>query len=114
MAGKAGASGRRPGSKNKRSLVAEAAMNIVREKLGNLIPDAFDGDAVAYLQSVYRDPSYSSEERRDAAKAAARFERPALMATTVKGDAENPLVVQATVDLDSQINELLKKAMGGS
>ena len=38
----------------------------------------FDGDALAYLMSVYKDPLKPENLRIDAAKAAIRYERPAL------------------------------------
>jgi hypothetical protein len=46
--------------------------------LHDAIPDAFTGDAHAFLMSVYKDPSKPESLRVDAAKAAIRFEKPSL------------------------------------
>jgi hypothetical protein len=58
---------------------AEAA---IREK--NLEP--FDGDAVAYLMSVYKDTTRTDEMRLQAAQAAAPYERPRLSSVDAKVD----------------------------
>lgn len=42
------------------------------------IPEAFEGDAHALLMAVYKDPSRPIDLRVDAAKAAIRYEKPAL------------------------------------
>ena len=42
------------------------------------IQSAFEGDALAFLMSVYKDPSKPENVRIDAAKAAIRYERPPL------------------------------------
>jgi hypothetical protein len=59
-------------------------MKVVAERLKQAVPDAFEGDGVAYMQSVYRDPAFSMEQRLDAAAKAARFERPTLAAVAVQ------------------------------
>ena len=48
------------------------------------VPDAFKGDAHALLISVYTDPAFDMPLRMDAAKAAIRFEKPALASQTIK------------------------------
>ena len=75
--------GRPKGSRNKRTVAVEQAMQVVAEKLKHSVPDAFEGDGVAFLQSVYRDPSFPVALRLDAAAKAARFERPMLAATAI-------------------------------
>jgi hypothetical protein len=57
-------------------------MQILAEKLKQAVPDAFEGDGVAYMQSVYRNPSFSLELRLDAAAKAARL--PTLAAIAVQ------------------------------
>jgi len=88
-------------------------MQIAAEKLKQAVPDAFEGDGVAYMQAVYRDPSFSQELRLDAAARAARFERLTLAAVAVQ---QTP---KARVDLSALSAEeraimrvLLRKAMG--
>jgi hypothetical protein len=102
--------GRPPGARNKRTIAVEQAMQVVAEKLKEAVPDVFEGDAVCFMQSVYRDPSFPVELRLDAASKAARFERPALAAVLTKDAtaAETP----PTIDVSQRINELLGKARG--
>lgn len=49
-------------------------MQVVAEKLKETVPNVFEGDGVAYMQSVYRDPSFPTELRLDAAAKASRYE----------------------------------------
>ena len=59
-------------------------MQVVAAKFKGEIPDAFDGDGVAYLQTVYRNPALPVGVRIDAAAKSARYERPALAATLTR------------------------------
>ena len=43
-----------------------------------MVGGAFEGDALAYLMSIYKNPAKPENLRIDAAKAAIRYERPAL------------------------------------
>ena len=88
-------------------------MHVVAEKLKQSVPDAFEGDGVAYMQSVYRDPSFSQELRLDAAAKAARFERPMLAAIAVQQPppARLDLSALSPEERDSMIG-LLRKALG--
>src|ERR1700742_1237891 len=76
--------GRVKGTPNRRTAAVEAAARAVAERFKAEVPTAFDGDGVAYLQTVYRDPSAPQELRLDAAAKAARFERPTLAAIAVQ------------------------------
>lgn len=79
--------GRPPGAKNRRTREREDAIAAAEERLKAMLgPDMFDGDAHAFLMSVYKDPAVDLERRLDAAKAAIRFEKPALAATELKGE----------------------------
>jgi hypothetical protein len=46
--------------------------------LADVLPDAFQGDAHALLMSIYKNTDKPIELRLDAAKAAIRYEKPAL------------------------------------
>jgi hypothetical protein len=70
--------GRPKGAKNKRTAEREAATKEMAGQIQNVVGGAFEGDALAYLMSVYKDPSKPENVRIDAAKAAIRYERPAL------------------------------------
>jgi hypothetical protein len=107
--GKREGSGRPKGAKNKRTVAVEAAMQVVTAKFKDAVPEAFDGDSVAYMQTVYRDPSFPVELRLDAAAKAARFERPALAATLTRDVTPMPTTPAA---VDQRIAELLRKGMG--
>jgi hypothetical protein len=96
------------GAKNKRTVAVETAMQVVAERFRAEVPAAFDGDGVAYLQTVYRDPHQPTELRMDAAAKAARYERPALAATLTRDvtPARDPAA------MDERIAELLRKGLG--
>ncbi len=87
--------GRPKGAKNRRTVAVEHAMQVVAEKLKQAVPEAFEGDGVAHMQSVYRDPSFPQELRLDAAAKAARFERPTLAAIAVQQPPRARLDVSA-------------------
>ena len=61
--GKREGAGRPSGARNKRTRAVEAAMEVVREKFEAAVPAAFEGDGVAFLQVVYRDPANPIEVR---------------------------------------------------
>jgi hypothetical protein len=85
------ARGRPKGAKNKRTAAREAAMKEMAAQIGKAVGDAFEGDALAYLISVYKDPLKPETLRIDAAKAAIRYERPAL-APGEQGDRDRDFV----------------------
>jgi hypothetical protein len=68
--------GRPPGRKNNKTLALEAAAR----KAASEIDGAFDGDAHAFLQAVYRNPNVPLEVRIMAAGRALRVEKPTLSA----------------------------------
>jgi hypothetical protein len=76
--------GRPLGAKNKLTREVEAAMKAVAEEFAEAVPDAFTGDGVAFLQTVYKDPKLPLAVRMDAAAKAARFERPMLASSNVR------------------------------
>jgi hypothetical protein len=59
-------------------------MEAVAKGFAEAVPDAFAGDGVAFLQTVYKDPRLPQSVRIDAAAKAARFERPMLNSTNVR------------------------------
>ena len=71
--------GRKPGSKNKRTLEIEQATEGAAEMIARALGlDAFEGDAHSFLMAVYKNLKIPVDLRVDAAKAAIRFEKPAL------------------------------------
>lgn len=66
---------------NKKKLIAEAA-----EKAQKLLGDQegiFEGNALAYLMSIYKNPAIEMHTRMDAAKTAINFESARLATTSV-------------------------------
>lgn len=78
--GKREGAGRPPGVKNKRTAEMAAAVAAAAKQIAAAIPDAFAGDAHALLMAVYKNEAHEWPLRVDAAKAAIRFEKPALNA----------------------------------
>jgi hypothetical protein len=60
---------------------------------------AFEGDAHAFLMGVYKDTRIDIEKRIDAAKAAIRYEKPALSTIEAR--------VEATVDALTEIRRTI-------
>jgi hypothetical protein len=67
--------GRPRGAKNKRTTEREAAMREVAVQIEKSVDGAFQGDALAFLTSIYKDPAKPENLRIDAAKVAIRYER---------------------------------------
>ena len=87
-------------------------MQVVAEKLKQAVPGAFEGDAVALMQAIYRDPAFSMEQRLDAAAKAARFERPTLAAIAVQQPPRARLDVSVlSVVEQGQLLGLMRKVM---
>lgn len=86
--------GRRPGAKNKRTVAVEQATQAAAATISAVIANAFDGDAHALLMTVYKDPIHEWPIRIDAAKAAIRFEKPALanVEQSLTGDLRHKVV----------------------
>lgn len=81
--------GRKPGAKNKRTLLLESAAREIIENASKIIgAEAFEGDAHAFLILIYKNPGLPLDLRVDAAKAAIRFEKPALTAVDARGTFE--------------------------
>ena len=56
--------------------------------LDGILPDAFKGDAHAYLMAVYKDPAQSTKDRLGAAIAAISYEKPRLAAVEMKAEVD--------------------------
>jgi DNA-binding PadR family transcriptional regulator len=79
--------GRQKGTKNRKTvLLEEKGREALAEVLG---ANAFEGDAHSLLIAVYKDEAHPIELRLEAAKAAIRFEKPALAALDARGTIEN-------------------------
>lgn len=80
--------GRKAGSRNKRTAELEAAVKSTAEMVASALGiDTFDGDAHAFLMLVYKNSAMPIDLRIDAAKAALRFEKPALASHEVRSES---------------------------
>jgi hypothetical protein len=68
------------------ALQAATAAEQINAALG---PDAFDGDALAFLMLVYRDPRQPAGLRLEAAKAALPYEKPRIASIAAKGENDD-------------------------
>ena len=105
--------GRVKGTPNKRTVETKAAITAAVAAFEGAVPSAFEGDAVAFMQILYRDPAQPVELRLDAAKVAAKFERPTLSAVAVQQTPKARIDLSAlTADERAAMVVLLRKAMG--
>src|SRR5215475_5820777 len=89
--------GRKKGSKNKRTLLLEGAVRQSQDNAKRILGDeTFEGDAHSLLVLIYKDNSLPLAVRLDAAKAAIRFEKPAM--SPVGARESNDEVVYAISD----------------
>lgn len=86
--------GRPAGTKSKRTVEREAAVKEVAERLSEVMPDAFQGDAHALLMAVYKDPMQEMKLRVNAAATAIRYEKPSLSSVEMAGPDGGPVQLQ--------------------
>src|SRR5262249_28859696 len=97
--------GARPISERRVRKLLESS--IVAEVAGPQMGD-FDGDALGYLQAVYRGERIGDPLRLSAAGQALKFERPALAATLTRDMTPIP---GTPAEIDKRITELLRKGL---
>jgi len=90
--------GRSKGAKNKRTEKLQAEVAKVAASIEHTVPNAFSGDAHAYLMRVYKDPAKADNLRIDAAKAAVQYEKPKLATTDLKHSGEISGVVRFVIE----------------
>lgn len=110
--GKRPGAGRPKGVKAKRTLKYEAELREAEEKIKKALGNkAFEGDAHTLLMAVYKNQDLPLPIRLDAAKAAIKFEKPALQATTVQHS--NQIGDLTDEQLDAFILERARSAAPG-
>jgi hypothetical protein len=93
--------GRQRGTPNKRTEALAQAQAEASEKItAALGPDAFDADALSFLQVIYRDKKQAVEVRLQAARAAISFETPQLAATELSGPNGGPIETREITNED--------------
>lgn len=100
--------GRQPGTKNKRTDDREKAVKKAAAVIESALPDAFKGDAHAFLMAVYKDMANPMKDRLAAATAAIGYEKPKLAAVEHSGDKENPVTFEIVTGVPQQIPDAPK------
>jgi hypothetical protein len=100
--------GRQPGVPNKRTVALAQAQAAAAAKVTQALGDAaFDGDALALLQTLYRDTTQSVETRLHAAKAAIAYEKPRLQSIALAGADGGPIEIRKLEKLtDEELDQL--------
>jgi hypothetical protein len=100
--------GRQPGVPNKRTVALAQAQAAAAAKVTQALGStAFDGDALALLQMLYRDKAQSVETRLHAAKAAIAYEKPRLQSIALAGADFGPIEIRKLEKLtDEELDQL--------
>jgi hypothetical protein len=85
--------GRPKGAKSSRTVERERKVEEAAKVLEGLIPDAFTGDAHAFLMAVYKDTQNPIKDRLAAATAAIGYEKPKLASVEAKVDVDATVAV---------------------
>ena len=84
--------GRQKGTPNQKTVAREKAQARASAQIAEALgPDAFEGDAHAFLVMLYKDPRQPDSVRIDAAKAALPYEKPRLASVGVAVDDRRTL-----------------------
>lgn len=86
--GKRPGAGRPRGAKSKITKEREALVKKAAAVIEDVLPDAFKGDAHAYLMAVYKDETMPVKDRLAAATAAIGYEKPKLAAVEVQAEVD--------------------------
>lgn len=78
--------GRKKGTVNKRTERRERAMQEASALIEAALDKPFEGDAHAFLIAIYKNQEQPMDLRLDAAKAAIRYEKPALASVEVSAE----------------------------
>ena len=107
--------GRPKGSKNKASPAHVERLEQAAEQVKAILPGAFAGDAHMLMMTIYKDQSLPMDTRLDAAKAAIKFEKPALQATAVMSpeDAEKAASQAPRATGEDHLSALSRRYAGG-
>ena len=96
--------GRRKGTPNRRTADLEARIAEAAAVIEGALPDAFKGDAHAYLMTVYKNPALPVKDRLAAATAAIGYEKPKLGSVDVKAEVDATVAV-SRIELVAPLSE---------
>lgn len=80
--------GRKAGVKSTKNVDRMKKVEQVMAAVNEAVPNAFEGDAHAFLIAVYKNPEMTLKDRIACAVAAAPFEKPKLNSVDVTADVE--------------------------
>jgi len=92
--------GRPKGARNARTKERERRVQEAAAAIEDALPDAFTGDAHAYLMAVYKDESKPLKDRLAAATAAIGYEKPRLAAVEHSGELTQNIVTDEPMSPD--------------
>jgi hypothetical protein len=87
--------GRKKGTKNRKTVENEQAMEEARIIIEQSIPGAFEGDAHALMMAIYKHPEVNLETRLRAASVAVNFEKARLASMEVTGKDGGPVQTES-------------------
>ena len=92
--------GRPKGARNRRTEERERLVRETAAAIEGALPEAFAGDAHAYLMAVYKDESKPLKDRLAAATAAIGYEKPRLAAVEHSGEMTQNIVTDKPMSPD--------------
>ena len=98
--------GRKAGRPKNRTIEQQEAAADAVALIGEVIPEAFAGDAHAYLVGIYKDPRQEQHAREVAARAALPFEK-SRPVTVTPANAE-PVKVRSELEIGRRLAFVLK------
>lgn len=85
--------GRKAGSKSTKTVERLKKVEQVMKSVDDALPDAFKGDAHAFLIAVYKDQTNPIKDRLAAATAAIGYEKPKLASVEVQAEIDATVAV---------------------
>lgn len=97
-------SGRKPGSKATKTVERLKNVANAMAAVEAALPDAFQGDAHAFLIAIYKDPDQALKDRLAAATAAIGYEKPKL--ASIEGNVKSDVTV---TDKRDALTEVMRR-----
>ena len=100
--------GRQKDSRNKSTQEREETAAKTVALVGDMIPNAFPGDAHPFLVAIYKDPRVDPLARKDAAKAALPYEKSRPVTVTLANAGAEPLKVRSELEIGRRLAFVLE------
>lgn len=98
-------SGRKPGSTGAKTQERLSKVDAVMAAVESALPEAFKGDAHAFLIAVYKDTRQALKDRLAAATAAISYEKPKLASMTLDGNLNFTRHEEALAEINASIGQ---------